>query len=56
MTLACIKVIKKLTNSLAVVTYSFNPSTQKAVSEFEARLVYEVSSKTARATQRKTLS
>jgi hypothetical protein len=39
-----------------VVAQSYNPSTQEAeagrVSEFEASLVYRVSSKTARATQR----
>jgi hypothetical protein len=42
----------------AVVVYTFNPSTQEAergrqISEFEASLVYRVSSRTARATQRK---
>lgn len=43
---------------LAVVAYAFNPSTGEAearqVSEFEASLVYRVSSRTARATQKKT--
>jgi hypothetical protein len=40
-----------------VVTHAFNPSTREAeagrqISEFEASLVFKVSSRTARATQR----
>jgi hypothetical protein len=35
-----------------VVVHAFNPSTLEAESEFEASLVYKVSSRTARATQR----
>jgi hypothetical protein len=39
--------------SRAVVVYAFNPSTWEAeISEFEASLVYRVSSRTARTTQR----
>jgi hypothetical protein len=41
----------------AVVAHAFNPSTRetrgKRISEFEASLAYRVSSRTARATQRK---
>jgi hypothetical protein len=47
-------------NGLAVVAYVFNPSTWKAEAgvslEFEASLVYRVSSRTARATQRNPVS
>jgi hypothetical protein len=44
-----------------MVTHAFNPSTQEAdrgrrISEFEASLVYRVSSRTARATQRNPVS
>jgi hypothetical protein len=43
-----------------VVVHTFNPSTQKArgrwISEFEASLVYKVSSRTARAAQRNSVS
>jgi hypothetical protein len=43
-----------------VVAYAFNPSTQEAEAdrslEFEASLVYGVSSRTARATQRNPVS
>ena len=43
--------------SRAVVVHAFNPSTReleagRRISEFEASLVYKVSSRTARATQR----
>jgi hypothetical protein len=40
-----------------MVAYAFNPSTREAgrqISEFEASLVYKVSSRTSRAIQRKT--
>jgi hypothetical protein len=46
----------------AVVAHAFNPSTWEAeagrfrISEFEASLVYRVSSRTARATQRNPVS
>jgi hypothetical protein len=42
-----------------VVAHAFNPSTREAerwISEFEASLVYKVSSRTARATQRNPVS
>jgi hypothetical protein len=43
-----------------VVAHAFNPSTQEGrgrqISEFEASLVYKVSSRTARATQRNPVS
>jgi hypothetical protein len=46
-----------------VVVHAFNPSTREAeggrgrrISEFEASLVYRVSSRTARATQRNPVS
>jgi hypothetical protein len=42
-----------------VVAHAFNPSTQEAEAggfEFEASLVYRVSSRTARATQRNPVS
>jgi hypothetical protein len=42
-----------------VVAHAFNPSTREAeagISEFKASLVYRVSSRTARATHRETLS
>ena len=45
-----------------VVAHTFNPSTQKAegrcrqISEFEASLVYKVSSRTARSIQRNPVS
>jgi hypothetical protein len=42
-----------------MVPHAFNPSTQEAgrqISEFEASLVYEVSSRTARAIQRNPVS
>ena len=46
--------------SQAVVVHAFNPSTWEAetglISEFEASLVYRVSSKRARATQRNLIS
>ena len=38
--------------SRAVVAHAFNPSTWEAEAEFKASLVYRVSSRTARATQR----
>jgi hypothetical protein len=41
----------------AVVAHTFNPSTWEAgISEFKASLVYKVSSRTARATQRNPVS
>jgi hypothetical protein len=39
-----------------VVLHAFNPSTGRRISEFEASLVYRVSSKTAKATQRNPVS
>ena len=49
-----------MVNSRAVVTHACNPSTLggrgRRISEFEASLVYRVSSRTARAIQKKTLS
>jgi hypothetical protein len=42
-----------------IVAHAFNPSTREAerqISEFEASLVYRVSSRTARATQRNPVS
>ena len=43
-----------------MVAHAFNPSTQEAeareISEFEASLVYKVSSRTPRATQRNPVS
>jgi hypothetical protein len=51
---------KKIVDHQAVVAYTFNPSTWEAearwISEFEASLVYRVSSRTARATQRNPVS
>jgi hypothetical protein len=44
---------------MGVVAHAFNPSTREAgrqISEFEASLVYRVSSRTARATQRNLVS
>jgi hypothetical protein len=38
--------------SRAVVVHAFNPSRGRRISEFKASLVYRVSSRTARATQR----
>jgi hypothetical protein len=35
-----------------VVAHAFNPSRSRLISEFEASLVYKVSSRTARAIQR----
>jgi hypothetical protein len=49
-----ISLYKMLACSRAVVVHTFNPSTW--VSEFEASLVYRVSSRTARATQRNSVS
>ena len=43
------------TATLGVVAHAFNPSTRgrsRWISEFEASLVYKVSSRTAKATQR----
>jgi hypothetical protein len=40
----------------AVVAHAFNPNRGRRVSEFEASLVYRVSSRTARATQRNPVS
>jgi hypothetical protein len=52
----CNKLKLKYANSPGVVVHAFNPSTQEAeaggFSEFEASLVYRVSSRIARATQR----
>jgi hypothetical protein len=42
----------KTTVSWETVLYAFNPSTCRWISEFEASLVYRVSSRTARTTQR----
>jgi hypothetical protein len=39
-----------------VVVHAFNPSRGRWISEFEASLVYKVSSRTARATQRNPIS
>jgi hypothetical protein len=39
-----------------VVAHAFNPSRGRRISEFEASLVYKVSSRTARAIQRNTVS
>jgi hypothetical protein len=39
-----------------MVAHAFNPSRGKQISEFEANLVYRVSSRTARATQRNPVS
>jgi hypothetical protein len=51
---------KKLHNKPGVVAHAFNPSTQdgrgRRISEFEASLVYRVSSRTARAIQRNPVS
>jgi hypothetical protein len=51
---------KRVCFSWAVVAHAFNPSTQEAeaggFSEFEASLVYKVSSRTAKATQRNPVS
>jgi hypothetical protein len=53
--------LKKKNPSQAVVADAFNPSTREAeagrrISEFKASLVYRVSSRTARATQRNPVS
>jgi hypothetical protein len=40
----------------AVVAHAFNPSRGRQISEFEASLVYRVSSRTARSTQRNPVS
>ena len=40
----------------AVVAHAFNPSKGRQISELEASLVYRVSSRTARATQRNSVS
>jgi hypothetical protein len=51
---------KNLQKQPGVVAHTFNPSTREAeigwISEFEASLVYRVSSRTARATQRNPVS
>jgi hypothetical protein len=51
---------KKKNRCLAVVVHAFNPSTWEAEAvrfqEFKASLVYKVSSRTARATQRNPVS
>jgi hypothetical protein len=39
-----------------MVAHAFNPSRGRRISEFEASLVYKVSSRTARATQRNPVS
>jgi hypothetical protein len=55
-----IEAIKKTQMSQAVVVHAFNPSTREAeaggISEFEASLVYKVSSRRARAIQRNPVS
>ena len=50
--------LKKGQESQAVVAHAFNPSTGRGrqISEFDASLVYKVSSRTARATQRNPVS
>jgi hypothetical protein len=52
---------KETENRQVMVMYTFNPSTREAeagrsLSEFKASLVYRVSSRTARATQRNPVS
>jgi hypothetical protein len=47
---------KKLAGCQAVVAHAFNPSRGRRISEFEASLVYKVSSRTARAIQRNPVS
>jgi hypothetical protein len=49
---------KKKKKKLGVVAHAFNPSRGRGrwISEFEASLVYKVSSRTARATQRNRVS
>jgi hypothetical protein len=62
--LGCIQIelrpyLKSISQSPGVVAHTFNPSTREAerqASEFEASLVYKVSSRTARATQRNPVS
>jgi hypothetical protein len=49
------KKCKKSSGEPGVVAHAFSPSTQE-ISEFEASLVYTVSSRTARATQRNPVS
>jgi hypothetical protein len=46
----------KQTKSWALVAHAFNPSRGRWISEFEASLVYKVSSRTARAIQRNPVS
>jgi hypothetical protein len=41
---------------LGVVAHAFNPSRGRRISEIEASLVYRVSSRTARATKKNTVS
>ena len=52
--------LKNMMESQAVVAHACNPSTLarrgRQISEFEASLVYKVSSRTARATQRNPVS
>jgi hypothetical protein len=55
--MAAMLTFKKLSQGQGVVAHAFNPSTREAeagrgISEFEASLVYKVSSRTARTTQR----
>jgi hypothetical protein len=56
--LSFIIIVKKFLK-LGMVAHAFNPSTRgrgRRISEFEASLVYRVSSRTARATQRNPVS
>jgi hypothetical protein len=47
---------KREKEKLGVVAQAFNPSRGRWISEFETSLVYRVSSRTARATQRNPVS
>jgi hypothetical protein len=52
----CINWRLRGTKSQAVVVHAFNPSRGRGISEFKASLVYRVSSRTARDTQRNHVS
>ena len=45
-----------MNSKLGVVAQAFNPSRGRQISEFEARMVYKVRSRTARDTQRNPVS
>ena len=45
-----------MNSKLGVVAQAFNPSRGRQISEFEARMVYKVRSRTARAIQRNPVS